>query len=287
MRRLILGCGYLGRRVADLWLAAGDDVTALTRSVETAESLRAVGIEPIIGDVTDADSLTALPEADTVLHCVGFDRNAAASKRAVYVDGLNNVLQQLRGRCNRFIHVSSSSVYGHQDGETVDEASVTEPSHESGQICLAAERLVREQLDSAPATAWNILRLSGIYGPARLLARIDAIQAGRPLPGNPDAWLNLIHVDDAAAAVAKCAESGESRRIYLISDDRPVRRREYYSALARILGVEKPQFDPDTSARHTRGLNKRCRNHRLRTELALELSYPTIDEGLPSAIRET
>jgi nucleoside-diphosphate-sugar epimerase len=48
---LILGCGYLGRVVARRWLAAGHHVAALTRS--QADELRTIGIEPVIGDVTD------------------------------------------------------------------------------------------------------------------------------------------------------------------------------------------------------------------------------------------
>jgi uncharacterized protein YbjT (DUF2867 family) len=41
MAKLILGCGYLGRRVARLWLAAGEEVYAVTRSAERAELLAA------------------------------------------------------------------------------------------------------------------------------------------------------------------------------------------------------------------------------------------------------
>ena len=36
MKRLIIGCGYLGRRVAQRWLDAGDTVAALTRSADRA-----------------------------------------------------------------------------------------------------------------------------------------------------------------------------------------------------------------------------------------------------------
>ena len=46
---LILGCGYLGRVVARHWLAESHQVAALTRS--NAESLRSLGIEPIIAHV--------------------------------------------------------------------------------------------------------------------------------------------------------------------------------------------------------------------------------------------
>ena len=81
--RLIVGCGYLGQRVARRWLQSGSTVFAITRSTANAQILSAENIHPIIGDVTAADgapeTLCDLPEVDTVLWSVGFDRNANAS----------------------------------------------------------------------------------------------------------------------------------------------------------------------------------------------------------------
>ncbi|MBI1313955.1 NAD-dependent epimerase/dehydratase family protein [bacterium] len=297
MRRLIVGCGYLGRRVAKRWLDGGDTVLAVTRSEEHAATLRELGIEPLIGDVTQPESLVALPECDTVLHAVGFDRSATASKREVYVDGFRNVLDQMASRCDRFLHISSTSVYGQENGELVDEDSPCEPQHESGQICLEAERLVCERTVSGELSAATILRLAGIYGPQRLLTRVEAIRQKQPLPGNPDAWLNLIHVDDAAEIVLAAARvpktasilrtaSPVSPALFLVSDDLPIQRRTYYETLARLLGVDEVRFDANAPARHTRGLGKRCTNLRLREQLNVALRYPTIVDGLPHAIAE-
>src|SRR4051812_184836 len=101
--RLIFGCGYLGRRVASLWLDGGRRVAALTR--RNADALRARGIEPIAGDVLDPASLRMLPPASTVLYSVGVDRAAGRPMREVYVTGLSNVLDALPS-CERFIYVS-------------------------------------------------------------------------------------------------------------------------------------------------------------------------------------
>ncbi|NQV25370.1 MAG: SDR family oxidoreductase [Rhodopirellula sp.] len=285
MRRLIVGCGYLGRRVAARWRTAGDDVFALTRSEQNAAELRALGISPIPGDVTDAASLQSLPECDTVLHAVGFDRSAAASKREVYVDGLSNVLNQMAARCDRFIHISSTSVYGQQDGEWVDEESAAESATESGEICIAAEQLVRDRYSSAAVKGQEtVLRLSGIYGPDRLLSRIDALKNAQPLPGPEDGWLNLIHVDDAAETIVTCAESKSLAAVYLVSDDRPILRGEYYRLLAKLVNAPQPTFDSDAVARHSRGINKRCRNRRLREQLGVALRFPDIETGLTHAV---
>jgi nucleoside-diphosphate-sugar epimerase len=290
MRRLIVGCGYLGRRVAARWKNAGDEVFALTRSEQNAATLLEQGLTPILGDVTDSDSLLALPECDTVLHAVGFDRSAAASKREVYVGGLANVLDRMASRCGRFIHISSTSVYGQQAGEWVDEESACDSNTESGEICIAAERLVLDRLtensstNSSTATG-TVLRLSGIYGADRLLSRIDALKSAQPLPGPEAGWLNLIHVDDAAQTIVTCAESESPASVYLVSDDRPVLRGDYYRLLARLVAAPEPTFDPDVVARHSRGINKRCRNRKLRDELGMTLRFPDIESGLADAVR--
>src|SRR5665213_3277715 len=234
-RRLIIGCGYLGRRVAHIWVAQGDVVFALTRSSANAEALRQFGITPIVGDVTDSASLAVLPKVDTLLYAVGLDRRTGHSQRDVYVGGLDNLLPQIAGKVRRLLYVSSTSVYGQNSGEWVDETSDCRPESANGQVCLDAERLLQQKLPEA-----NVLRLAGIYGPGRLVARIEALRAGQSPEGNPDAWLNLIHVDDAAAAVLACERRGKPGATYLVCDDHPCRRREYYSLLAAMIGAPAP-----------------------------------------------
>src|SRR5438445_11300678 len=102
---LILGCGYLGSRVATLWQRQGRSVFAATRN--TAHVL--AGVEPIVCDVLDSGSLRSLPRVDTVLYAIGFDRSTGATMRSVYVDGLARVLDALPAP-GRFIYISSSSV---------------------------------------------------------------------------------------------------------------------------------------------------------------------------------
>ncbi|HYH65754.1 MAG TPA: SDR family NAD(P)-dependent oxidoreductase, partial [Urbifossiella sp.] len=104
---LLFGCGYLGRRVAASWVGAGRRVAAVTR--RNAADLRALGVEPVVADVTDAATLSTLPCAATVLYAVGMDRSAGHSMRDVYVGGLGNVLAALPAS-GRFVYVSSTSV---------------------------------------------------------------------------------------------------------------------------------------------------------------------------------
>lgn len=288
MRKLVIGCGYLGRRVAAAWLQDGHRVTALTRSEEHAEQFRAQSIEPVIGDVTDPDSLSALPDVETALYAVGYDRGSDASMQEVYVNGLDNVLAVLAPRVRRLIYISSSSVYGQTGGEWVDELSRCKPARPNGQACLDAERVVWRHFPSENQSSMhgaNVLRLAGIYGPGRLFSRMQSLQSGEPLSGNPDAYLNLIHVDDAVQTVVACEERGKTGTTYLVCDDRPLTRREYYETLASYVDAPVPTFDQTTQNNSpVQGLNKRCRNRKLREELGVELIYPSIETGLPQAL---
>lgn len=283
MHALIIGCGYVGRRVARAWVERGDTVAALTRSREHADELRVLGVHPILGDVAADATLASLPAADIVLYAVGLDRSSGKSHREVYVVGLGNVLERIAGTTRRFLYVSSTSVYGQEDGEWVDETSACRPTSPNGQVCLEAEELVwrffpRSEHSSKSRTVpvrsapdvrgANILRLAGIYGPGRLAARIESLRTGEPVPGNPDAWLNLIHVEDAVAALLACEERGPIGETYLISDGHPQTRRDYLTELARLIHAPAPTFSPGPACQE--GLNKRCSNRRLREELGVE-----------------
>lgn len=293
---LIIGCGYVGLRVAKTVLARGDRVSAVTRSEPRGNQLCALGITPIIADVADPGSLQALPEADVWLHAVAFDRASPLPRRAVTVDGLRSVLDIAIGRAKRFLHLSTASVYGTADGSWVDERTPCEPTTESGQLALEAEQLVSDyhsQVEESHSFA-SILRLAGIYGPDRLIARIDQLREQAVLPGTGDSWLNLIHVDDIVQVVERVAKLEHPSELYLVSDDQPLTRREFYSEVARLMDTPLPCFEcdadasrdnvaPNISNGRTQGLNKRCRNTKIREELKIELIHPTIRSGLPAS----
>lgn len=272
---LIFGCGYLGRRAAARWVAAGRRVAAVTR--RNADALAAIGVDPVVGDIFDPDTLRRLPAARTVLYAVATDRGSGRSMREVYVDGLGHVLDALP-RPERFIYVSSTSVYGQADGGWVDETSPTEPAEESGRVVLDAERLLRAKLPGAV-----VLRFAGIYGPDRLL-RKAALLNGEPLVGDADKWLNLIHVDDGAAAILAAEAKAGSGATYTIADDEPVTRRDFYMRLAELLHSPAAQFEhraePGTA-------NRRVSNHTAKEQLGWAPTYPSYRAGLPAAVAES
>jgi nucleoside-diphosphate-sugar epimerase len=272
---LIVGCGYLGRRVAAHWVDAGKFVAAITRG--NAPVLQKAGILPIVADIMNPSSLRELPDAATILYSVGWDRSSGNTMSEVYLNGLNHFLDTLTA-CERFIYASSTGVYGQSDGGIVDEGSATEPNEESGKIVLAADRMLLARIPQA-----IVLRFAGMYGPNRLLRKMPLLQ-GEQLVGDAGRWLNLIHIDDAASAVQAAESSGLAGQIYNIADDEPTARRDFYELLARLLSAPQARFDHREEPGQS---HRRVSNARAKRELKWMPRFPSYREGLPAAVRES
>ncbi|MFO0788892.1 MAG: SDR family oxidoreductase [Pirellulales bacterium] len=288
MTKLIFGCGYLGSRVARRWRDAGHEVVVVTRSRERAERFRSDGYSPIVADITQPDSLTNLPAADTLLFAVGYDRQAPTSATIdeVYAGGLRNVLAALPNDTDRVIYISTTGVYGPAGGDWIDEATQAEPQREGGRASLAAE----QALAAHPLGARGIiLRLAGIYGPNRI-PFINELRSGQPVPATTSGYLNLIHVDDAAdvvVAAATCELRENGPRIYCVSDGHPVQRGEYYSEVAKQIGASPPRFvepDPSSPRAARAASSRRVRNDRMLAELRVTLAYPDYRAGLAAIL---
>lgn len=280
---LVIGCGYLGLEVAHLWLQQGHTVWVTTRKPDRARELAQRGWKPIVCDVLDLESMRSLPHVSTAVYSVGMDRTTGHSMRQVYVEGLANGLAAWKHRADKVIYISSTGVYGQTTGEIVDETSRTEPADESGRVVLEAEQVLRRY---DPTSV--ILRFAGIYGPHRLI-RIEALRNQEPLSGNPDGWLNLIHVQDGARAVLAADINAPDGSTFIISDNVPVPRRQFYSTMARLMQTPAPVFapwNPDHPLPPHLKSNKRLSNRKARVELHWEPLYPSWEKGLEASMEQ-
>ncbi|MGY8769308.1 MAG: SDR family oxidoreductase [Pirellulales bacterium] len=284
--RLIIGCGYLGLRVAQTWISAGDQVFALTRSKENGAKFQELGITPVIADVTNPQTLTDLPSCDTVLFAVGFDRKSDHSIEAVYVQGLQNVINYLEVPPQQFIYISSTGVYGDAGGAVVNEHTMCEPRRPGGKACLTAERFLLSHPQFQQSAI--ILRLAGIYGPGRIPRSRD-LQNQVPIPTLGDGALNLIHVDDANEAVQLVTDAPVQSHIYNVSDGNSVSRREYYQHLAQLLNAPDPVFkepEPDSPAAFRAQSDRQIDNGCFVSDYTFKPRYPSYREGLAAIVAE-
>jgi nucleoside-diphosphate-sugar epimerase len=282
MKKLIFGCGYLGQRVAQRWRDAGNDVAVVTRSAQRAKDFDRQGYQAIVADVTRPDSLVELPTAETVLYAVGYDPTAGRTIEEVYAGGVQNVLVALPADTGRFIYISTTGVYGDAAGEWVDEKTPSDPQRDGGRASLAAESVLRKY---ALGERSIILRLAGIYGPGRI-PFLEQLRSATPIAAASSGFLNLIHVDDAAAIVV-AAGRVEGQRLYCVSDGHPVTRDEYYREVARRIGAPAPRFvapEPGSPRATRAGANRKVANARILAELDVRLDFPDYRAGLGSIL---
>ena len=188
-------------------------------------------------------------------------------------------------RAERLIYISSTSVYGQENGEWVDENSPVDPEHETGKILLEAEKQVLRS--DIPAV---IFRLGGIYGAGR--NRIAFLKQNTEDIAQGQDYINLIHVADIVSGAILLLEKGKSGEVYLGVDDEPVTRKEYFSEISRLLGLDlqSPPRKRGSRALDSRfrgndsqiGIlgrtNKRVKNAKLKA-LGFKFKYPTFREG--------
>lgn len=269
MTVLIAGCGDLGTEVGLRLAATGHRVIGLRRS----PGVLPPAIEGLAADLSRP--LDGLPgDVELVAYTAAADARTVDAYRHAYVDGLRHVLDGLEAAGaapRRVLFVSSTAVYGVDDGSWVDEDTPAEPATATGAVVREAERLLLGRGLAEPV----VLRLAGVYGPGR--SRLpDRVRDGTAVVPDRPVHTNRIHRDDAAAAVVHLLTAvADPDPVYLGVDHAPVERAEVLRFLADELGAPPPPAGP---VRDTRGGDKRCRNDRL-VATGFSFAYPTYREG--------
>lgn len=276
MRLVALGCGYSAR--AFLRHARPGSVAGTTRSAARADDLLRYGVRSVVFDGSRNPALSeSVRNATHVLVSAAPDANGDPFLRLLERDFANAPALAWIG------YLSTVGVYGDHRGAEIDERAVCLPTADRGIWRLSAE------------TAWSalgrrigvpvaIFRLAGIYGPGRnTFVALKEGTAKRIV--KPGQVFNRIHVEDIALTLA-ASVARPMARIYNVSDDEPAPPQDVVAYAAGLMGVEPPPevpFDPaalSPMARSFYGEVKRVSNRRIRSELSMQLSYPTYREGL-------
>ena len=242
----ILGCGYLGKKLASSCLELGWEVSAFTRNQGTASALTHLGVHRVVtGKLEERgwhDQMDG--KQDYVVNCVGASSPTLEGYQQSYLQGMKSVRDWLRSQQDlTFIFTSSTSVYPQCGGEVVDEDSGHEKVSARGQVLLDAEEVCMDQ--NTEGRKCFVLRLAGLYGPGRHLL-IDKVKAGEAMKGRGDRTLNLTHRDDAVAAILAVLKKSTTLargKTYNVSDNEWAERREIVGWIANHLGLDAPVFD--------------------------------------------
>ena len=276
MRVLVIGCGYVGQRLAETLAASGHEVVGVSRT----DPGRAATVAHVSCDITVRKDLARLPtEFDWVVNTVSSTKGGVDAYQAVYLEGTKHLLEHLK--FSKYTFTSSTSVYAQNDGSIVTENSPAEPASPTSRVLRETEQLVLNG-----ERAGIVLRVAGIYGPGRGHLFQQFLRGEARVHGDGSRFINMIHRDDVVGAIIKILESGRTGEIYNVADDEPVTERDFFQWLAKNLKRDMPPSVPEgeRALRKRGATNKRVSNARLRKELGFPLEYPTYREGYRAEI---
>lgn len=233
----ILGCGWLGRPLAQRLIAEGHLVKGSTTRVERLQLLEDAGIrafhivtEPNAFSGDNADFL----KADILILTVPPRRGNTG-----YLEKIKALFPSLKeAGIDRILFTSSISVYGNATG-VITEQTVVSPDTATASEIVEVENALRKEF---PLT--TIVRLGGLTGPDR--HPINSL-AGRTEVPDGDAPINLVHLDDCIGAIEAILDHGLWGETFNIVPPYHSTKKDYYVQKASERGLPLPTFLPGGS----------------------------------------
>jgi len=287
-RALIVGCGYVGQRLARS-LSADHILYGIVRGTTNVRTLRALGIEPIVLDldaVTHRDLSPTWYRASPIFYFAPPPQNGESDAR---IHGfLNALIEQPAG----LIYISTTGVYGDLRGAVADESTSLNPSSPRARRRASAEEITRVWCHEHSVRR-VVLRVPAIYGPGRL--PLDRLRSGEPTVIESEApIINRIHVDDLVNACVAVANNANARGVYNISDGNELTMTAYLNRVAMHaqlpapsqISLEHAQLTLKPEMLSYLGESRRISSSRIRSELGIELRYADVDAGIVDSLKE-
>jgi nucleoside-diphosphate-sugar epimerase len=305
------GSGVVGGRLIPALGRAGHSVTALTRSPEKADTIRALGAEPAVADALDPEAIVAAvraAEPEAVIHQLTAipDRlNARKMARDFELtnrlrsEGTDNLIEAARAAGARRLVAQSFGgwPFAREGGPVKDEDDPLDPDPPGDMApLLDAIRHLESAVTGASDLEGIVLRYGFFYGPGTAIASDGSIGAEVqrrrfPVVGDGGGVWSFVHIDDVADATVAALERANPG-IYNIADDEPARVSEWLPALAEALGAGPPRRVPAWVGRLAVGSHglammteiRGASNAKAKRELGWEPRHPTWREGFRTAL---
>jgi 2-alkyl-3-oxoalkanoate reductase len=259
--------GAIGRPLVRQLLAAGHEVTGMTRREENAEAIRAAGANAVVCDVFDAAALESAIRAaapEVVIHELTSlpprldykaKQDPLAPTNRLRSEGTGNLIAaaqaagapRLIAESVAFFYVPEGDWVKEEDAPAFGEAPG--PFGEAGKALAALER----QVTGAEGLEGVVLRYGWLYGPGTYYDRNgsqteDFHKRRMPIVGKGSGIFSFIQVEDAASATVAALEHGEPG-VYNVVDDEPAPMSEWVPVFAEAVRAKKPRRVPAWLAR--------------------------------------
>lgn len=302
--------GAVGRPLVDRLLQEGYTITAITRSQDRCEELRARGVKAVVTDVFDRaklrqavveaqpevviNQLTSIPKNLDVRHMA----QEFVQTNRLRTEGAQILMEAaVAAGARRMIAQSYGALYApHRGGlATEEDALYLDAPSAFVELVRAVERLEHTILNTSGISG-TVLRYGHFYGPGTGYAMDGGIaEAVRrrqmPIIGGGRGVFSFIHVDDAAEATVHTVQNGEPG-IYNIADDDPAPLQEWLAVYANLLGAPHPSRLPKLVGRLVAGRYaayfmdemRGASNQKAKRQLGWQPHYASWREGFRSGI---
>ncbi|HOI54279.1 MAG TPA: NAD-dependent epimerase/dehydratase family protein [Phycisphaerae bacterium] len=243
--------GLVGSHLVERLTAEGVEVRCLVRSSSRTELLERLGVQRVVGDVTDepARLRELIGDASLVFHCAAMVDDWASREAMVRVnvEGTRNLLESCRGLpgLRRFVMVGSMVVLGMGPQIHFDE---TAPMVHTGDNynytkILATEMAMKYAREHGVPVV--VCQPPYIYGPRdqQFFPRVfEALKSGRfKYLGDGNQPLTLVYVANLVEALLlAAAKDGVQGQLFLVTDGESVTRRELVEMVCEEMGYRKP-----------------------------------------------
>lgn len=275
----VLGLGYVGQAFAHHFKKnLKGAVSGTTRSLEKGSALRPQEFT-VLTSVQDPQFLPLLSTATHILWTVppGGETLPPSFLASVSLP-----------RLEWMGYISSTSVYGDHQGESVDEETVPRPNTPEGEARLAMEKAL---LQLSPVLPLHIFRCAGIYGPGRNVLH-NILQGKAQRIDHPGVVFSRIHLEDIITILEASRRNPHPGQIYNMADDHPASTADlvaYGTELLKtpplpLLTLEEANLSE--MGRSFYRSSKRVLNHKIKTQLDVVLRFPSYREGLNALMEE-
>lgn len=242
----ILGCGWLGFPLAKALIKNGNSVNGSTTSENKLAILKDAKVNPFLINIESegiSENINSfLAESEILIINIPPKLRAVdpSSEKKIFVEKIKNLIPFIeKSTINKVLFVSSTSVYGDDNG-FIKEENIPNPETESGKQLLLAENLLQQNQNFET----TILRFGGLIGEDRHPIKF---LAGKENLENPDAPVNLIHQNDCIAIIEAIINQSKWNEVFnAVAPFHPTRK-EYYIQKAAEMNLSLPKFSSEKS----------------------------------------
>lgn len=259
----ILGCGWLGMPLAQRLMALGHPVKGSTTTIHKQEDLDAAGIESYLINLNNRVSDNRLRQflAAEIL-VIDIPPSKINGQMGDYVDRMRMIaVAAAENGVRKVLFISSTSVYP-KNNQTVNEYTLLHPKRKNGRALVGTENAFHNH----PYFQTTVLRLGGLIGYDRVPHKFLAFVANQK---HAYERLNLVHRDDAVAAMeAVIQQEAWGQNFNVVADVAPTRQ-AYYEHAAELLNAFPPEMTTEELP-----VYKVVSNEKIKRELNFKFQYP-------------